>query len=38
MQKPPGRSFTELDAWKMARKLKNRLRIIASSFPSEEKY
>jgi four helix bundle protein len=38
IQKPSGRSFTELDAWKKARKLKNKLRSIAVSFPAEEKY
>lgn len=38
MQKPSGRSFTELDAWKKARKLKNKLRNITALFPAEEKY
>jgi four helix bundle protein len=38
MQKPSGRSFTELDAWKKARKLKNKLRSITALFPAEEKY
>lgn len=38
MQKPPGRSFTELDVWKRTRKLKNKLRSIVSLFPVEEKY
>jgi four helix bundle protein len=31
-------SFTELEVWKKARILKNELRNLINSFPSEEKY
>ena len=37
-QKPAGRSFTELEAWKKGRVLKNKISIIVQSFPPEEKY
>jgi four helix bundle protein len=32
------RSFTELEVWKKARILKNEIRILAQSFPAEEKF
>ncbi len=34
----PNRSFTDLEAWKAARKLKNKIWRLTRSFPSEEKY
>jgi four helix bundle protein len=33
-----GKSFTELEAWKQARKLKIAIREIAATFPPEEKF
>ncbi len=35
---PSGKSFTELDAWKKARSLKNKIKSIAHTFPPEEKF
>ena len=31
-------SFTDLDAWKKARELKNEIFVLTKSFPSEEKF
>ena len=31
-------SFTDLDAWKKARELKNEIFVLVKSFPSEEKF
>lgn len=38
MPMPPGKSFTELEAWKKARGLKNKIKRITQNFPSEEKF
>ncbi len=37
-QKPMGRSFTELEVWKKGRVLKNKIKALTDTFPSEEKY
>ena len=31
-------TFEELEAWKLARQIKNEVRILCKSFPDEEKY
>lgn len=38
LQKPVGRSFTELEAWRKARVLKKRIRQLTIGFPAEEKF
>ena len=38
MQMPSGKSFTELEVWKKARQLKNKIKVIALNFPTEEKF
>jgi len=38
VEKSAYRSFTDLDVWKKARILKNDIRELVKTFPSEEKY
>ena len=38
MPVPPGKSFTELEVWKKARHLKNKIKRITQNFPAEEKF